>query len=107
MPHTTPRLPSSLTRWAAIALAASLAAGCSALQEDKIDYQSAKKGTALDVPPDLTQLNRDVRYQVPGSVVTASGYQHQLYFSAFYPGVTGGAPTLDFGPISMTMRQTL
>ena len=39
--------------------------------------------------------------------VTASGYQHQLYFSAFYPGVTGGAPTLDFGPISMTMRQTL
>lgn len=39
--------------------------------------------------------------------VTVSGYQHQLYFSAFYPGVTGGAPTLDFGPISMTMRQTL
>jgi outer membrane protein assembly factor BamC len=75
MPHTTPRLPSSLTRWAAIALVASLASGCSVLQEDKIDYQSAKKGNTLDVPPDLTQLNRDVRYQVPGSVVTASGYQ--------------------------------
>lgn len=39
--------------------------------------------------------------------VTVSGYQHQLYFSGFYPGVTGGAPTQDFGPISMTMRQTL
>ena len=75
MPHHTPRLPSSLARWAAIALAASLAAGCSVLQEDKIDYKSAQKGSTLDVPPDLTQLNRDVRYQVPGSVVTASGYQ--------------------------------
>jgi outer membrane protein assembly factor BamC len=75
MSHTTPSLPSSLTRWATIALVASLAAGCSVLQEDKIDYQSAKKGNTLDVPPDLTQLNRDVRYQVPGSVVTASGYQ--------------------------------
>ena len=39
--------------------------------------------------------------------VTATGYRHQLYFSAFYPGVTGGAPSLEFGPISMTMRQTL
>lgn len=39
--------------------------------------------------------------------VTASGYQHRLYFSAFYPGVTGGAATLNFGPISMTLRQTL
>ena len=87
MPHTTPRLSSPLTRWAAIALAASLAAGCSMLQEDKIDYQSAKKGTTLDVPPDLTQLNRDVRYQVPGSVVTASGYQ------STQPSTTAGAST--------------
>jgi outer membrane protein assembly factor BamC len=58
-----------------IALAASLATGCSVLQEDKIDYKSAKQTSTLDVPPDLTQLSRDSRYQVPGSVVTASGYQ--------------------------------
>jgi outer membrane protein assembly factor BamC len=66
---------SSASRLGAIALAAFLAAGCSALQEDKIDYQSARKGSSLDVPPDLTQLSRDARYQVPGTVVTASGYQ--------------------------------
>lgn len=66
---------SSASRLGAIALAAFLAAGCSVLQEDKIDYQSAKKGSSLDVPPDLTQLSRDARYQVPGTVVTASGYQ--------------------------------
>ncbi|MGV3727588.1 outer membrane protein assembly factor BamC [Hydrogenophaga sp.] len=45
------------------------------LQEDKIDYKSAKRGSTLDVPPDLSQLNRESRYNVPGSVVTASGYQ--------------------------------
>lgn len=58
-----------------IALAASLATGCSVLQEDKIDYKSAKQISTLDVPPDLTQLSQDSRYRVPGSVVTASGYQ--------------------------------
>ncbi len=59
-----------------IALAASLATGCSVLQEDKIDYKSAKQISTLDVPPDLTQLSQDARYRVPGSVVTASGYQN-------------------------------
>jgi outer membrane protein assembly factor BamC len=29
------------------------------LQEDKIDYKSAQRGSTLDVPPDLTQLSRD------------------------------------------------
>jgi outer membrane protein assembly factor BamC len=91
MPHTTPRLALSLTRWAAIALVASLAAGCSVLQEDKIDYQSAKKGSTLDVPPDLTQHNRDVRYQVPGSVVTASGYQTALPTAASGPSTATNA----------------
>ncbi|WP_291090278.1 outer membrane protein assembly factor BamC [Hydrogenophaga sp.] len=48
------------------------------LQEDKIDYKSAQRGSTLDVPPDLTQLNRDSRYNVPGTTVTASGYQAAL-----------------------------
>ena len=64
-----------VARLGAVALAALLATGCSVLQEDKIDYKSARQGTTLDVPPDLTQLSRDARYQVPGTVVTASGYQ--------------------------------
>lgn len=71
---TARTLPPS-ARLGLIALAASLATGCSVLQEDKIDYKSAKQTSTLDVPPDLTQLSRDSRYQVPGSVVTASGYQ--------------------------------
>jgi outer membrane protein assembly factor BamC len=67
VPHTA--------RLGMITFAALLAAGCSVLQEDKIDYRSAKQVSTLDVPPDLTQLSQEARYQVPGSVVTASGYQ--------------------------------
>ena len=62
-------------RLGAVSLAALLATGCSVLQEDKLDYRSARQVNALEVPPDLTQLSRDSRYQVPGSTVTASGYQ--------------------------------
>jgi outer membrane protein assembly factor BamC len=60
-------------------VAALILSGCSSLGEtlqgDKVDYKSAAKGTSLDVPPDLTQLSRDTRYVVPGTAVTASGYQ--------------------------------
>ena len=47
---------------------------------DKVDYKSAKKASTLDVPPDLTQLQKDNRYSLPDSnrgVATASGYQAQ------------------------------
>ena len=64
-----------LTRLGLLAAATLVVSGCSMLQEDKIDYKSAKRGSTLDVPPDLSQLNRESRYNVPGSVVTASGYQ--------------------------------
>ena len=68
-------LRQNMPRWTALAMAAFLATGCSVLQEDKIDYKSAKQVSTLEVPPDLTQLNRETRYVVPGNVVTASGYQ--------------------------------
>ncbi len=50
------------------------------MEGDRIDYKSAEKaqkGPRLDVPPDLTQLQRDNRYAIPEStkgVATASGY---------------------------------
>jgi len=55
-------------------------AGCSSvdsfLSGDKIDYKSqAGKTGSLDVPPDLTQLARDSRYQPQAGVVSASGLQ--------------------------------
>jgi outer membrane protein assembly factor BamC len=75
MRPTTNRPLPPFARLGVIALAVALVAGCSVLQEDKVDYKSAKRGSTLEVPPDLTQLSRDARYQVPGSVVTASGYQ--------------------------------
>lgn len=65
--------------------AAVLFSGCTILQEDKIDYKSAQRGSTLEVPPDLTQLNRDNRFNVPGATVTASG------FEAGQPAQPGGS----------------
>lgn len=59
-----------------LAACAAALAGCSVLEGERIDYKSAGKGPTLDVPPDLTQIARETRYQVPGGgTVTASAYQ--------------------------------
>lgn len=50
-----------LARASLIGLAVTLSA-CSVIQEDRIDYKSAKKASTLEVPPDLTQLAKDTRY---------------------------------------------
>lgn len=58
-----------------LALAAVALAGCSTgfLSGEKVDYQSASKQTSgLEVPPDLTQLAREGRYQAPAPVVSAA-----------------------------------
>jgi len=66
-------------RAATLALVAMLS-GCSTVENflsgDKVDYRSAAaKTTPLDVPPDLTQLQRDSRYQPQGGVISANAMQ--------------------------------
>jgi outer membrane protein assembly factor BamC len=59
-------------------------AGCSSvssmLEPGHIDYKSAGKAPTLEVPPDLTQLQRENRYAIPETsrgTATASGYSLQ------------------------------
>jgi outer membrane protein assembly factor BamC len=66
----------STAHLASLALLISLSA-CGALENtfggDKVDYRSASAKTQpLEVPPDLSQLARDSRYQPQGGVVSAS-----------------------------------
>jgi outer membrane protein assembly factor BamC len=77
--HPVTRSPTitALAATAALALG-----GCSSLDSfmsgDKIDYRtnSSARTTGLEVPPDLTQLTRDSRYQQPqGGAVSAAAYQ--------------------------------
>lgn len=73
-----PSTLSTVSTVVVVALAASALGGCSALDgilgNDKVDYRStAAKTKPLEVPPDLTQLARDSRYQTQGGVVSASG----------------------------------
>ena len=69
-------------------LALATLAGCgsikssfgSFLEPDRIDYKSAGKAPSLEVPPDLTQLQRENRYALPDAnrgTATASGYNLQ------------------------------
>jgi outer membrane protein assembly factor BamC len=65
-----------------LALALASLAGCSTLgsmlEPDRIDYKSAGKARSLEVPPDLTQLQRENRYTIPSAnrgAATASGYE--------------------------------
>jgi len=73
---TGPALPASAIGLAVIALA-----GCSSISETlapaKVDYRTAAVKTAtLEVPPDLTQLTNDPRYQPPtGAVISANALQ--------------------------------
>jgi outer membrane protein assembly factor BamC len=64
------------TRLAVLALAATMG-GCSSIEGmlsgEKVDYRSnATKNQPLDVPPDLTQLARESRYQPQGGVISAA-----------------------------------
>jgi len=83
------------------AFALSGLAGCgtfsTVMEPDRIDYKSANKAPAapkLEVPPDLTQLQHDNRYQVPASGVTsAKEFEHSK--DATSPtAVTGPVPSI-------------
>jgi outer membrane protein assembly factor BamC len=66
------------------ALALAGLAGCSSigsvLEPNGVEYKSAGKAPSLEVPPDLTQLQRENRYAIPDASrgsATASGYMQQ------------------------------
>jgi outer membrane protein assembly factor BamC len=101
---TSPRpqaLPPALSRWRAPVAIAALAAltGCSTVSElfsgDKIDYRAkSAKAAPLEVPPDLTQLARDGRFQAPGGVVSAAATATAPVSPAPGAGVAAGAPAV-------------
>jgi outer membrane protein assembly factor BamC len=74
-----------VTRFATVFCACSLflalnLTGCSTVENvlagDKVDYRSTGTRTSgLEVPPDLTQLAKDSRYQQPSGTVSASSFQ--------------------------------
>jgi outer membrane protein assembly factor BamC len=73
-------------------------AGCSTvdnfLQGDRIDYkgQSSAKTAPLEVPPDLSQLQRDARYAPAGGSVSASAFQSGAAPTAPAAATAGVAP---------------
>jgi outer membrane protein assembly factor BamC len=79
-------------------LGAAFTCGCSsvsdALSPARVDYRTegARSAPPLDVPPDLTQLGRDLRYQPPASgTVTATALQTAAVGSAAAAAATAAA----------------
>ena len=101
--HSVNAHPSSALRRALVVAAVSALsalAACSTidgfLSGDKIDYKSqAAKTAPLEVPPDLTQLQRDGRYQPQsGGAVSASSFGSAPAATATTAAATSGvAPT--------------
>lgn len=68
---------------------AALLVGCANVEvSDKIDYRSAAPPKPLDIPPDLSQLPRDDRFQVPGATSSAGKPAPTA------PAVTGVVPSV-------------
>lgn len=73
-----PVLYPRLVGFAGAAFLATALSGCSTIGDlfsgDKVDYRSTTSNRAqpLEVPPDLSQLSRDSRYQPQGGVVSAA-----------------------------------
>ena len=72
--------------------------GCSSIENlvagDKIDYRSSGTRTpGLEVPPDLTQLARDSRYQPTGGAISAATFQSGASSPAAVQTAATVAPT--------------
>ncbi len=101
MTNRTNKTPATARVLTLTAIALSVSACTTIFESDKVDYRGAKKAANLEVPPDLTALQRDNRYAIPDGkgVATASGFQQQR---AGQPGVAAPvAGSMDtVGPVS-------
>jgi len=67
--------PNNSKRAVTVAALASLLAACgSVMDTDKVNYksQTEEKAVPLEVPPDLSKMNRGKRYDMPGGAVSAN-----------------------------------
>ena len=69
----------------------------SVMEQDRVDYRGAKKASKLDVPPDLTQLEKDNRYAVPEGRGVASASTYRVPVGQAAPAAGGGQAV---GPVS-------
>lgn len=76
-------------------VALALLAGCSDINEfigneESVDYQSARRGDPLSIPPDLTQAANDPRYKAASGTTTYSQFQQQGQQQIVTTGVKAG-----------------
>jgi outer membrane protein assembly factor BamC len=92
-PFLSPVKPVQRLTLGCSALAAMLLfSGCTVFSGDSVDYKgAAAKTRPLDVPPDLTQLARDGRFQQSGGVVSAAAAAAAQQQAGATPGAAANA----------------
>lgn len=68
-------LQKKIATWLALTCLVSLLGACSSVfNSEKVNYKSQASAlvVSLEIPPDLTQLNKDTRYRIPGEQVSAN-----------------------------------
>jgi outer membrane protein assembly factor BamC len=101
MTNRTNKTPAAAARVLTLtAIALSVSACTTIFESDKVDYRGAKRAANLEVPPDLTALQRDNRYAIPEGkgVATASGFQQQRVGQPGLAPVAGSTEAI--GPVS-------
>jgi len=99
--------PHDAVRLTAPALACALVlGGCSSIENwisgDKVDYRSsAASAKPLEVPPDLSQLARDSRYQPQGGAISASTVSQAAPAAGASPTAAAGPGGAAIAPLSM------
>lgn len=74
-----------IASYTAVMMAIITLAGCSVLEESKVDYKTAQRTQPLEVPPDLSQIKSDSRYQLPGQSVSANQMQSGVQQASALP----------------------
>ncbi len=85
-----------------VSLSALVAGGCGIIESKKVDYRSVSKLPTLEIPPDLTQPQRDERYVVPD--INPKGSATYSVYNAERSGTGRASTAQEVLPKSADMR---
>ncbi|TXG79278.1 MAG: outer membrane protein assembly factor BamC [Thermomicrobiales bacterium] len=92
----------TVSTFIAISISVLLLGGCGIIESKKVDYRSVSKLPTLEIPPDLTQPQRDERYVVPD--INPKGSATYSVYNAERSGTGRASTAQEILPKSADMR---
>lgn len=98
-------LPSSVSRLVVVSLVVSALPACSLFRDYDPEYKTLQARNPLEIPPDLSQLQKEDRYAVPGAAGTRSATASQIAGSQTQAARPGVLPTVKVARIERAGNQ--